>query len=76
MMIVLFSNIILPVILYGRGTWSVTPREEHKPGVCDKRVMRMFGPKREEGTGGWRRLHNEKLHNLYASQGGLCGRGV
>jgi hypothetical protein len=35
--------------------------------VSENRVLRIFGPKREEGAGGWRRLHNEELHNLYAS---------
>jgi hypothetical protein len=59
---------ILPVVLYGCETWSLTLREEHRLKVFEKRVLRrIFGPKRDEVTGGWRKLHNEKLHNLYAS---------
>jgi hypothetical protein len=43
-------------------------REEHRLGVFEKRVMRrIFGPKRDEGIGGWRKLHNEELHNLHSS---------
>jgi hypothetical protein len=54
--------------LYGCGTWSLAPRDEHRLKVCENRVLkRIFGPKREEVVGGWRRLHNEELHNLYAS---------
>jgi hypothetical protein len=48
------KTIILPVALYGCETWSLTLWEEH-------------GFKREEVTGGWRSLHNEKLHNLHTS---------
>jgi hypothetical protein len=37
--------------------------------VCENRVLRrIFGPKREKMAGGWRRLHNEELNNLYSSQ--------
>jgi hypothetical protein len=43
-------------------TWSLALREEH--GL---RVLRIFGPKRDEVTRGWRKLHNEELHNLYSS---------
>jgi hypothetical protein len=47
---------------------SLTLREEHRLRVSENRVLRrIFGPKREEVAGGWRRLHNEELHNLYAS---------
>jgi hypothetical protein len=47
---------------------SLTVREEHNLRVSESRVLRrVFGPKREEVTGDWRRLHNEELHNLYAS---------
>jgi hypothetical protein len=43
-------------------------REAHRLRVFENRVLRrLFGPKREEVAGGWRRLHNEELHNLYAS---------
>jgi hypothetical protein len=50
-------------ILYGCETWSLTLREEHRLRV----LRRIFGPKRDEVTGGWRKLHNEELHNLYSS---------
>jgi len=43
-------------------------REERRLNMCENRVLRtVFGPKREEVAGGWRRLHNEELHDLYAS---------
>jgi hypothetical protein len=58
---------ILPVVLYGCETWSLTVREKHKLRVFENRVLRrIFGPKRDEVTGGWRKLHNEELHNLYS----------
>jgi hypothetical protein len=57
---------MLLVVLYGCETWSLTVREERTLRVSENRVLRVvFGPKREEVAGGWRRLHNE-LHNLYA----------
>jgi hypothetical protein len=56
------------VALYGCETWSLTLREEHRLGVFENRVLtRIFGPKRDEVTGGWRKLHNEELHDLYSS---------
>jgi hypothetical protein len=64
-----YRTIILPVFfLYGRVTWSLTLTKEHRLRVSENRVLRrIFGPKREEVAGGWGRLHNEELHNLYAS---------
>jgi hypothetical protein len=60
--------IIYPVILYGCKTWSLIVREEHKLRVFENRVLRrIFGPKMDGVTGGWRKLHNEELHNLYSS---------
>jgi hypothetical protein len=61
-------TIILPVILYGCETWFLTLREEHRLGVFEKRVLRrIFGPKRDEVTGAWRKLHNEaSLFVLFA----------
>jgi hypothetical protein len=68
LMEVITSARILPVVLYGRETWSLTLRVEPRLRVFENRVvMRTFGPKRAEVEGGWRRLHNEELHNLYAS---------
>jgi hypothetical protein len=62
------ETIILPVVLYGCETWSVTLREEYKLRVFGNRVLRrIFGPKNEEVLGGWIRLHSEQLHNLYSS---------
>jgi hypothetical protein len=63
----LYKTIILPVVLYGCETWSLTLRKEHKLRVFDNRVLRrIFGPKRDEVTGGWRKLHNEELRDLYS----------
>jgi hypothetical protein len=60
--------IILPLFLYVCETWSFTLREEHRLRVPDNRVLRrIFGPKREEVTRGWTKLHNGEVHNLYAS---------
>jgi hypothetical protein len=60
--------IILPVVLYWCETWSLTLREEHRLRVFENRVLRrIHGPKRDEVAGGWRKLHNEELHNLYSS---------
>jgi hypothetical protein len=48
--------------------WSLAVREEHKLRVFENRVLRrIFGPKKVGVTGGWRKLHNEELHNLYSS---------
>ena len=62
------STIILPVILYGCKTWSLTLREERRLKVFENRVLRrIFGPKRDEVTGEWRKLHYEELNDLYYS---------
>jgi hypothetical protein len=64
----IYKTIILPVVLYECETWFLTVREEHKRRVFENRVLRrVFGPKRAGVTGGWRKLHNEELHNLYSS---------
>jgi hypothetical protein len=61
----LYKTISLPVVLYGSETWSLTVREEYKLRVFENRVLRrIFGPKGDGVTGGWRKLHNEELHNL------------
>jgi hypothetical protein len=51
------------VVLYGCETWSLTLSEEHRLRV----LRRIFGPKKGEMTGDWRKLHNEELHNVYSS---------
>jgi hypothetical protein len=59
---------ILPVVLYGCETWSLTLSEEHRLREFENRVLRrIFGPKRDKVMGEWRKLHNEELHNLYSS---------
>jgi hypothetical protein len=64
----IYKTIILPVVLYGCDSWTLTLREEHRLRVFEIRgLRRIFGPKRNEVTGGWRKLHNEELHNLYIS---------
>jgi hypothetical protein len=66
MKVSIYRTIILPVVLYGCETWSLTVREEHKLREFESRVLRrIFGPKRDGVTG--RKLHNEELHNLYSS---------
>jgi hypothetical protein len=64
----IYKTLIVPVILYGYETWSLTLREEHRLRVFENRVLRgVFGPKRDEVTGQWRKLYNGELHNLYSS---------
>jgi hypothetical protein len=64
----IYKTIILPVVLYGCETWSLTLREEDRVRVFKNRVSwRIFGPTRDEVTGDWRKLHNRELHNLYTS---------
>jgi len=64
----IYRTIILPVILYGCDTLSLTLTEERRLRVSENRVLRrMFGTTRNEVTGEWRRLHNEELNDLYFS---------
>jgi hypothetical protein len=58
-----YKTIILPVVLCGCATWSLTLLEDHRLRV----LRRIFGLKRDEVTGGWRKLYNEELHNFYSS---------
>jgi len=63
----IYRNIILPVVLYGCKTWSLILREERRLSMFDNRVLkRIFGPKRDEVTGKWRKLL-EELNTLYSS---------
>jgi len=56
---------ILPVVLYGYEIWSLTLREEDRLKVFENRVLRrIFGPKRDDVRGEWRKLHNEELNDL------------
>jgi hypothetical protein len=64
----IYKTIILPVVLYGCETWSLTLREEHRLRLFENRFLRrMFGTNRDEITGEWRKLHNEELHILCSS---------
>ena len=66
--ITVYRTIILPVVSYGCETWSLTLREECRLRVFEKRVQRrIFGPKKNEVTGEWRKLHIEELNDLYSS---------
>jgi hypothetical protein len=61
------KTVILPVVLLGCETWSLTLREEHRLRVFENRMlMRIFRAKRDEMVGGWRKLRNEELHNWYS----------
>jgi hypothetical protein len=63
----IYKTVIMPVILYGCETWSLTLREEHRLTVFENRLLRkIFVLKREE-KGSWRKLHNDELHSLYSS---------
>jgi hypothetical protein len=64
----IYKAIILPVILYGCETWSLTLREEHRLRVFENKMLRkIFGPKRVEMMGEWRKLHNGERRDLYSS---------
>jgi hypothetical protein len=64
----IYRTVILPVVLYGCETWSLTLREDRKLRVFENRVLRViFRAKRDEVTGEWRKLHNEELNYLYCS---------
>jgi hypothetical protein len=62
------KTVILPVVLYGCETWSLTLREEHRLRVFENGVLRgIFGPKGDDVTGEWRKLHSGEFRNLYSS---------
>jgi hypothetical protein len=64
----MYRTVILPFVLYGCETWSLTLREERRLRVFENRVLRrVFGPKRDEVTGEWRKLRIEELSDLYCS---------
>jgi hypothetical protein len=77
----MYKTIILSVVLYGCETWSITLGHEHRLGVFESRVLRIFGPKRVE-DGSWRKLHNDELHSLKEDEVGWTlgthgeGRGI
>ncbi|KAJ4444359.1 hypothetical protein ANN_06151 [Periplaneta americana] len=64
----IYKTVILPVVLYDCETWTLTLREEQRLRVFENKVLRkIFGAKRDEVTGEWRKLHNTELHALYSS---------
>jgi hypothetical protein len=64
----IYRTLNLSVVLYGCVTWSLTLREERRLRVSENRVLRkVFGPKRDEVTGEWRKLHKEEQNDLYFS---------
>jgi hypothetical protein len=63
----IYRIIIVPVVLYGCEAWSLTLREERRLKVFENRVLRrLFGPKRDNITGEWRKLQNHELNDLYS----------
>ena len=70
----IYRNIILPVVSCGCETWSLTLRKERRLRLFENRALRKtFGPKKEEVTGEWRRLHNEGLDDQFPSPNIICG---
>jgi len=64
----IYRSVISPVVLYGCENWTLALREERKLRVFENMVLRrIFGPRSDEVTGDWRRLHNEELNDLYSS---------
>jgi hypothetical protein len=64
----IYKTIILRVAVYGYEIWYLTLREEDRLRVFENRLLRrIVGAKRVEVTGGWRKLHNEELRDLYSS---------
>jgi len=64
----IYKTILCPVVLYGREIWSLTLREERRLRVFENMVLRrIFGPKRDEVTGEWRKLHSKELSDLCSS---------
>jgi hypothetical protein len=64
----IYKIINMPLVLYGCETWSFTLKQEHRLRVFENRVLRRkFGPKGDQVTGEWRKLHSEELHILYSS---------
>jgi len=62
----IYKTINLPVVLHGCETWSLTLGEKRRLRVFENKMLRrVFGPKRDEVTGEWRKLHNEDLRDLY-----------
>jgi len=68
--IYIYRTIVLPIVLYGCETWSLKLGEDCRLRVFENRVLRrIFGPKKDEVTGKWMKLHNEEVNDLYSSPG-------
>jgi len=64
----IYRTIIVPIVLSGCETWSLTLREKRRLTVFENgELRRIFGPKRDEISGGWRKLYNEELNDLSSS---------
>jgi hypothetical protein len=63
----IYKTLILPVVLYECETWSLRLREEQRLEVFGNSMLRILGPKRDQVTGEWIKLHNEQLHDVYSS---------
>jgi hypothetical protein len=71
----MYRTTILPVVLYGCETWSLTLREERRPRVFENKVLRrIFGPGRDEVTGEWRKTYNEELSDMCTPHSIFSGR--
>ena len=68
----IYRSIILPIVLYGYETWSVTLKEERRLRVSENRVLRrIFGPKRDEVTEEWKKVYNEEHNDLHSSRNNI-----
>jgi hypothetical protein len=64
----IYKTVNVLVVLYGHKTWTVTVTEEHRLQVFENSVWRrMFRSKRVRVTGGWKKVHNGELHNMYST---------
>jgi hypothetical protein len=64
--IIIYKSVTVPVVLYGCETWSLKLREEYALRIFENRVLKRISvPKMYEIIGGWRKMHNEELHNLF-----------
>jgi len=63
-----FYRKIILLVLYGCGTWSLTLREKRRLRMFENRILgKVFGPRRDEVTGEWRKLYNEEINNVFCS---------
>jgi hypothetical protein len=66
----MYKTIVFPLNLQECETWFLTLREENRLRVFENKMLRrIFGPKRDEVTGGWKKLHNEEFRDVYSLPG-------